>query len=75
MDLAGNLALEAAQDLFLGSALGGASGDVFLGGLVAVHADQGDPPQGAIAPRRRRGAVRAGVPEAGWFGREEAARR
>jgi len=50
MDLAGNLALEAAQDLFLGSALGGASGDVFLGGLVAVHADQGDPPQGAICP-------------------------
>jgi hypothetical protein len=39
-DLAGDVALEATQDLFLGSALGGASGDVVLGGLVAVHADQ-----------------------------------
>jgi hypothetical protein len=36
MDLAGDVALKAAQDLFLGPA----SGDVVLGGLVAVHADQ-----------------------------------
>src|SRR5215468_614788 len=47
-DLAGDVALEAAQDLFLGLALGGASGYVVLGGLVAVHADQGDAPQGAV---------------------------
>lgn len=34
--------------IFLGSALGGAYGDVVPGGLVAVHTDQGDAPQGAV---------------------------
>jgi hypothetical protein len=48
MGLAGDVALEAAQDLFLGSAYGDPAGDVVLGGLVAVHADEGDAPQGAV---------------------------
>src|SRR5262245_14346578 len=37
---AGDVALEAAQDLGLGLAFGGAAGDLVLGGLVEVHADQ-----------------------------------
>jgi hypothetical protein len=48
MDLAGDVSLEAAQDLFLGPGFGGPAGEVVLGGLVAVHADQGDAPQGAV---------------------------
>src|SRR5260370_11497208 len=47
IDLAGDVALEAAHDLFLCPAFGGPPGDVVLGGPVAVHADQGDAPQGA----------------------------
>jgi len=45
---AADVALEATQDLGLGQALGGAAGDVVLGGLVAVQADQGNAPQGAV---------------------------
>jgi len=45
---AGDVALEAAHDLGLGLAFGGAAGDVVLGGLMAAHADQGDAPQGAV---------------------------
>src|SRR5215469_18037847 len=46
--LAGYVALETAQDLGLGLAFGGAAGYVVLSGLLAVHPDQGDPPQGAV---------------------------
>jgi hypothetical protein len=47
-NLPGDVALEAAHDLGLGLALGGAAGNVVLGGLVAAQADQGDAPQGAV---------------------------
>ena len=46
--LAGDVALEAAQDLGLGLAFAGAPGHVVLGGLVAVHTNQGDTPQRVI---------------------------
>src|SRR5665647_2191980 len=39
VDLADDVALEAADDLALGLALGGAPGDVVDGGLVEAHAD------------------------------------
>ncbi len=39
VDLAGDVALEAAHDLGLAEPLGGASGDVVLGALVGAHAD------------------------------------
>jgi len=48
-DFAGDVALEAAHDLGLGLALGGAAGDVVPGRLVAAHADQGDAPQGTVS--------------------------
>src|SRR6185312_888895 len=48
IDLAGDVALEAAHDLGLGLALGGAPGDVVPGLLMTAHADQGDAPQGAV---------------------------
>src|SRR6266540_5420516 len=41
-DLAGDVALEAAQDLLLGLALGGAPGEVVAGGLVPAQPDDHD---------------------------------
>jgi hypothetical protein len=60
----GNVPLEAAHDLGLGLALGGAPGHVVLGLLVTAHTDQRDAPQGAVSL-----AIPATVqPGAGSFG-------
>ena len=48
VDLAGDVALEAAQDVELGQALLGPALDIGPSGWVAVHADQGDAPQGVV---------------------------
>src|SRR5689334_19514822 len=45
---AGDVALEAADDLFLGFALGGAPGGVGLGAWVAGQAGHGDGPQRGV---------------------------
>src|SRR5829696_1225153 len=42
VELAGDVALEAAPDLTAGFALGGAAGDVVLGRRAAPHAGHGD---------------------------------
>lgn len=39
-ELAGDVSLDAADDLFLGLALGGAAGDVVAGWLVVTHAHE-----------------------------------
>ena len=44
VDLAGDVALEVAEDVELGQALVGAALDRGPSGWVAVHADQGDAP-------------------------------
>ena len=46
--MAGEVSLDAADDFFLGFALGCASGDVVAGGLVVAHAYESDPPEGAV---------------------------
>ena len=56
IDLAGDIALEAADDLGLGQALGGAPLDVRAGRGVGAHPGDDDPPQGVIGL-----AVAAGV--------------
>jgi len=60
---------------FLVRPSGGASGDVVLGGLVAVHAEQSDAPQGAVgvavAPSSRR-AARLAEPMAVNFDHDQA---
>jgi hypothetical protein len=48
VDLAGDVALEAAQDVELGQALLGAPFHVGPGRWVAAHPDQGDAPQGVV---------------------------
>ena len=48
VDLAGDVALEAADDLSFAEAFGGAALDVVDGGLVAPHSDQGDDVEGAV---------------------------
>lgn len=48
VDLAGDVALEAADDLGLGQALGGAPLDVGAGGCVVAHADQHDAIEGGV---------------------------
>src|SRR6266545_1150007 len=48
VDLAGDVALEAADDVLFGLALLGAPLDVVLGWLVAGHPRQGDHPQGVV---------------------------
>ena len=48
VDLAGDVAFQAAEDVELGQALVGPALDIGPGGLVAVHADQGDAPQGVV---------------------------
>ncbi len=48
VDLSGDVALETAHDVELGQALSGAPLHMGLCGLMAVHADQGDAPQGMV---------------------------
>jgi hypothetical protein len=48
VDLAGDVALQTAQDVELGEALVGPPLDIGPGWWVAVHADQGDAPQGVV---------------------------
>src|SRR4051794_11317428 len=48
VELAGDVPLEAASDLAGGLALGGAPGDVGLGGGAAAHPDHGDGVDGAV---------------------------
>jgi hypothetical protein len=60
--LAGDVTLEVAQDLYFGPPLGGASGYIVLSGLVAVHADQGDAPQGAVGVAVAAGAQPVPLP-------------
>ena len=48
VDLSGDGALETAHDVELGQALVGAPLHIDLGGLMAVHTDQGDAPQGMV---------------------------
>src|SRR5258708_22218767 len=48
IDLAGDIALEAADDLGLGQALGGAPLDVRAGRGVGAHPGGDDPPQGVV---------------------------
>jgi hypothetical protein len=67
---AGEIAFEAAEDFGLGLAFGGAAGDVVLGGLVAVHPDQGDPPQGAVGVAVSRGSPPEGCPTMESMGRK-----
>jgi hypothetical protein len=54
VDLAGDVALEASDDLSLAEAFGCAAVDVVAGGLMAAHLDDGDDVEGAV-----RGAVAA----------------
>src|SRR5690242_369289 len=56
VDLAGDIAFEAAEDVSFGQTFGGAAGDVVAGALVVAHADQDDGVQGAVG-----GAVTAAV--------------
>ena len=63
VDLAGDVALQAADDLGLGLSFFGAAFDVGAGGRVRPHAGEHDPPQGVVGL-----AVAAGVePVAGDF--------
>src|SRR5277367_2027315 len=55
-DLAGDVALQAADDLFLGQSFVGAPGDVGAGGGVVAHPGDDDPPQGVVGL-----AVAAGI--------------
>src|SRR3954447_15865620 len=48
IDLAGEVALETADDLPLGQALGGAAGDVVDGRLVPAHAHDHRPVEGSV---------------------------
>ena len=48
VELAGDVALEAADDLLLRLAFGGASGDVGLGSGLVGHADERDAPEGVV---------------------------
>src|SRR3981081_1225861 len=48
VELAGDVSLEAAADLPLGLALGGAAGDVGAGGGVIAHAGDRDDVQGLV---------------------------
>src|SRR6516165_8153569 len=65
VDLAGDVTLEAADDLFLSQALFAAPGDVGAGGRVGAHPGDDDPVQGVVGL-----AVTAGVePVAGDFPR------
>src|SRR4051812_49963607 len=48
IDLAGEVALEAADDLALGQALGGAAGDVVDGRLVPAHANDDGAVEGGV---------------------------
>ena len=65
VDLAGDVALEAADDLRLGLAFGRAALGVGAGGRVRAQAGEHDPPQGVVGL-----AVTAGVePVAGDFPR------
>src|ERR1700691_2518336 len=48
VDLAGDISFEAADDLFLGQALGGAALDVGTGGGVVAHAGDDDHVEGAV---------------------------
>ena len=48
VDLAGDVALETAQDVQLGQALFGPPINIGPGRCVAVHTDQGDAPQGVV---------------------------
>jgi hypothetical protein len=48
VDLAGDVAFQAADDLGLGQAFGGAPGDVGAGGGVGAHPGDHDPPQGVV---------------------------
>jgi len=50
VDLAGDVALQAAHDVELGQALSGPPLDIGFGRWVAVHPDQRDPPQGMVSP-------------------------
>jgi hypothetical protein len=50
VDLAGDGALQTAHDVELGQSLLGAPLDIGPSGWVAVHADQGDAPQGMVGP-------------------------
>jgi len=48
VDLSGDVALQAADDLRLGQALGGAPLDVGSGGRMVAHADDHDAVQGGV---------------------------
>src|SRR5712692_5356306 len=48
VDLAGDVALQAADDLALGLALAGAPRDVLSGRLVPAHADEDDAVEGGV---------------------------
>ena len=50
VDLAGDVALQAAHDVQLGEALFGPPLHISPGRWVAAHADQGDAPQGVVGP-------------------------
>src|SRR5260221_10663267 len=69
IDLAGDVALEAADDLGLGQALGGAPLDVGAGRGVGAHPGDDDPPQGVIGLAIAAGVeAGAGGPAPGWGG-------
>ena len=55
VDVAGDVTLEATDDLALGAAFGEAAGDVFAGALVGAHAADADHVDGAVAWRLQRG--------------------
>jgi hypothetical protein len=73
VDLSGDVALEAADDLAFAESLGGAAFDVVAGGLVVAYADDGDDVEGAVGGSVAAAAesvTTAGASAAGGLGRD-----
>jgi len=71
VDLAGDVALEAADDFALGQAFGGAALDVVAGGLVVPNADDRDDVERAVGcsvAAAAESVTTGGASAAGWLG-------
>src|SRR5918993_5539911 len=74
-DFAGDVSLQAADDLALAQAFGRASLDVVAGGLVMSHPDDGDDVEGAVrgpVSTAAEAVSAAGSAAAGWLWRDPA---